>query len=144
MCPKWSILSNFVWNAYIVNHIWSFNLPHDIWPWVALKGQLKVIGLCIIDHAFLDSGALRPRGLLSLFWHEASSGWWQWTGKRRIWLNHSKGHYQGRKGPGSFSHNYFSILKKSSIEVLPKCIASCSFSEVILVLSSNFNCVDWF
>ena len=35
----------------------------------------------------------------------------------------------------------FSILI-NSIEVLPKCIASCSFSEVILVLFSNFNGVD--
>ena len=42
---------------------------------------------------------------------------------------------------GSFSHNYFSILI-SSIEVLPKCIASYGFSEVILVLFSNFNGVD--
>ena len=59
-----------VWNAYIVNHIWSFSLPHDIWPWVALKGQIKVIvcsfnfiGLyhrpCIIRQRFL-----RPIGLL--------------------------------------------------------------------------------
>ena len=36
---------------------------------------------------------------------------------------------------------YLSILI-SSIEVLPKCIASCSYSEVILVLFSNFNGVD--
>ena len=49
--------------------IWSFSLPHDIW--VTLNGQIKVIecplnfiGLCIIDHVLLDSGALRPRGLL--------------------------------------------------------------------------------
>ena len=36
---------------------------------------------------------------------------------------------------------YISILIRS-IEVLPKCIASCSFSEVIIVLFSNFNGVD--
>ena len=30
---KWSLLSNFAWNTNIVNHIWSFSLPHDIWPW---------------------------------------------------------------------------------------------------------------
>ena len=29
-------------------------------------------------------------------------------------------------------------------EVMPKCIASCSFSEVILVLFSHFNGVDLF
>ena len=69
--------------------------------------------------------------------------WWQWTGKRRIWLNHSKGHSQGQKGQVWLIFTYFSILI-SSIEVLPKCIASCSFSEVIIVLFSNFNGVDWF
>ena len=79
----------------------------------------------------------------SLFWHEASPGWWQWTVKRRIWLNHSKGHCQGQKGPVWLIFPYFYILI-NSIEVLPKCIASCSFSEVILVLFSNFNDVDWF
>ena len=36
----------------------------DIWLWVTLKGQIKVIGLCIIDDVLLDSGAVRPRGLL--------------------------------------------------------------------------------
>ena len=44
--------------------LWSSSLPHDIWPWVALKGQIKVIGLCIIDHVLLDRGAVRLRGLL--------------------------------------------------------------------------------
>ena len=40
---------------------------------------------------------------------------------------------------------YFHIfLCKSSIEVLPKCIASCCFSEVIVVLFSNLNGVDSF
>ena len=42
-------------------------------------------------------------------------------------------------GLAHFTH--FSVLI-SSIEVLPKYIASCSFSEVILVLFSNFNGVD--
>ena len=46
----------------------------------------------------------------------------------------SKGHCQGQKGPVWLIFTYFSILI-SSIEVLPKCIASCSFAEVILVLS---------
>ena len=74
----------------------------------------------------------------SLFWHEASPGWWRWTVKRRIWLNHSKGHYQGQKGPVWLIFTYFSILF-SSIKVLPKCITSCCFSEVILVLFLYFN-----
>ena len=78
-----------------------------------------------------------------LFWHVASPGWWQWTVKRRVWLNHSKGHCQGQKCQVWLIFTYFSILI-SSIEVLPKCIASCSFSEVILVLFSNLNGVDWF
>ena len=38
-----------------------------------------------------------------------------------------------------FSH--FSHILVSSIEVLPKCIASCSSSEIIIVLFSNFNLV---
>ena len=32
----------------------------------------------------------------------------------------------------------------SSIEVLTKCIASCNFSDIILVMFSNFNGVYWF
>ena len=63
--------------------------------------------------------------------------------KRRISLNHSKGHCQGQKGHIWLIFTHFSVLI-SSIEVLPKCIASCSFSEVILVLFSNFNGVGWF
>ena len=70
-------------------------------------------------------------------------GWWRWTVKRRIWLNHSKGHCQGQKGPVWLIFTYFSILI-SSIEVLPKCITSCCFSEVIIVLFLYFNGVDWF
>ena len=60
--------------------------------------------------------------------------------KRRIWLNPSKGHsILPRSETSRLAHfSHFSILI-SSIEVLPKCIASCSFSEVILVLFSNFN-----
>ena len=56
-------------------------------------------------------------------------------------IEHSKGHCQGQIGPVWLIFTYLSILI-SSIEVLPKCIASCSFSEVILVLFSNFNGVD--
>ena len=44
-----------------------------------------------------------------------------------------KGHCQGQKGQVWLIVTYFSILI-SSIEVLPKWIASCSFPEVILVL----------
>ena len=36
-------LIQFCMKHSIVNHIWSFSLPRDIWPWVALKGQIKVI-----------------------------------------------------------------------------------------------------
>ena len=64
--------------------------------------------------------------------HEASPGWWQ-----------RKGHCQGQKGQVWLIFTYFFKLI-SSIELLPKCIASCSFSEVILVLFLNFNGVDWF
>ena len=34
------------------------------------------------------------------------------------------------------------LYVSGSIEVLPKCIESCSFSEMILVLFSSFNCVE--
>ena len=58
-------------------------------------------------------------------------------------IEHSKGHCQGQKGPVWLIFTYFSILISiSSIEVLPKYIASYGFSEVILVLFSNFNGVD--
>ena len=83
------------------------------------------------------------RELFLYFGMKLPPGWWQWTGKRRIWLNRSKGHYQDQKGQVWLIFTYFSILVRS-IEVLPKCIASCSFSEVILLLFSNFNGVDWF
>ena len=51
------------------------------------------------------------------------------------------GHCQGQKGHVWLIFTYFSVLISSN-EVLPKCIVSCSFSEVILVLFSNFNGVD--
>ena len=78
-----------------------------------------------------------------LCWHETFPGWWQWTVKRRILLNHSKGHSQGQKGQVWLIFTYLSILICSP-EVLPKCIVLCSFSGVILVLFSNFNGVDRF
>ena len=53
----------------------------------------------------------------------------------------SKGHCQRQKSQVCLMFTYFSILI-SSIEVLPKCIASCSFSDAILVLFSTFNGVD--
>ena len=48
---KWLYLIN---GTTSYDHIWhethksytcmcSFSLPHDIWPWVSLKGQIKVI-----------------------------------------------------------------------------------------------------
>ena len=77
-----------------------------------------------------------------LFWHEASPGSWRRTVKRHIWLSHSNGHCQGQKGQVWLIFTHLTILI-SSIEVLPKCISSCSYSEVILVLFSNINGVDW-
>ena len=53
-------------------------------------------------------------------------------------IESSKGHCQGQKGQVWFIFTYLCILI-SSIEVLPKCITSYSFSEVILVLFSNCN-----
>ena len=39
------LLINFcMQHTHIVNHIWSFSLPHYIRPGVALKGQIKIIG----------------------------------------------------------------------------------------------------
>ena len=61
--------------------------------------------------------------------------------KEKDLLNHSRGHCQGQKGQVWLIFTYLSILN-SSFEVRPKCIASCSFSEVILVLFSNCNGVD--
>ena len=49
-----------------------------------------------------------------------------------------KGHCQGQKSQVWLIFTYFSVLI-NSIEVLLKCIASCSLSEVILVLFSNLN-----
>ena len=42
----------------------------------------------------LSSGAIRPGGLLFLFWHVASLGWYQCIVKIWIWLNHPKGHFE--------------------------------------------------
>ena len=43
----------------------------------------------------------------------------QWTVKWRIWLNHSKCHFQGQKGQVWLIFTYFSILI-SSIEMMPE------------------------
>ena len=32
-----------LYETHMVSHIWSFSLPHDIWPWMTFKGQIKVI-----------------------------------------------------------------------------------------------------
>ena len=48
-------------------------------------------------------------------------------------MSHSEGHFQGRKGHVGLIFTYFSITI-SVIEVLRKCIASCSLSGVILVV----------
>ena len=46
---------------YIVNHIWSFSLPHDIWPWVGIERSL----CCVSKIMYYYSGAVRP--LVSFF-----------------------------------------------------------------------------
>ena len=56
--------------------------------------------------------------------------------EERDLIDHSKGHCQGQKGHVWLIFTHFSILI-SSIEVLPKCIASCSFyccSQILMVL----------
>ena len=116
-------------------------------PIILIKRNKQVLGSRFWNR-FLDQTVPVPEYSsqpynFPLFWHEASPGWWQQTVKRRIWLNHSKGHCHGQKGHVWLIFTHFSVLI-SSIEVLPKCIASCSFSEVILVLFSNFNGVGWF
>ena len=117
-------------------------LPKAGFDWIALKvifqGQKGLI-LPLLSN--LDTYCPFIPNLFcnfSLFWHEASPGSWQRSVKRRISLNHSKGHCQGQKCQVWLIFTHLTILI-SSIEVLPKCIASCSFSEVILVLFSNFN-----
>ena len=67
---KWSIISNFAWNTYIVNH--NYMVFHSTSWHLTLGGiersnqcHLVFIGLCIMDSVFLDSGAVRPRSLLS-------------------------------------------------------------------------------
>ena len=122
-------------------------LPIAGFDWIALKvifqGQ-KGLNLQLFSN--FDIFCLFIQNQFSNFflcWHEAFTGWWQWTVKRRIWLNYSKCHCQGQKGQVWLILTYFSILMCSH-EVLPKCIASCSFSEVILVLFSNINGVHWF
>ena len=32
-----------LYETHIVSHIWRFSLPYKIWPWMTLKGQIKVI-----------------------------------------------------------------------------------------------------
>jgi len=46
--PLLSIRANTRKQHIIWSHIWSFRWPHDLWPWIILKGQIKVIlnGAC--------------------------------------------------------------------------------------------------
>ena len=70
-------------------------------------------------------------------WHTSQgivSHKWQFS------QNWSDNYSVGQKGQDWLIFTYLSILI-SSIEVLPP---SCSLSEVILLLFSNFNGVDWF
>ena len=57
--------------------------------------------------------------------------------KRQILLNYSKGNFQARKGQAWPIFKHFSIL--ISGQMLPKSIASCSFSGMILVPHSYFH-----
>ena len=68
--------------AWTLSRMVLINYPNS-WIWLnRSKGHLFKI--CLVT--------------FSLFWHEASPGWWQWTVKRRIWLTYFKGHCQGQKG----------------------------------------------
>ena len=51
-------------------------------------------------------------------------------------MNHSEGHCQGQKGQVWLIFTHFSVLI-SSIEVLPKCVASCC-SQILMVLIDFF------
>ena len=91
----------FFINTVIIYYIWSFSLHHDISPWVALKGQIKVIwcssiGLYIIFSVLLDSGAVRSRGLLFSFLAWSLFGMTLIT-FQKIWLNRSKGNFSKLK-----------------------------------------------
>ena len=56
--PLWSIWANILETVHVMpkvsmkhiigSHIWSFCWPHDLWPWIIMKGQIKVIlnGAC--------------------------------------------------------------------------------------------------
>ena len=92
-----------------------------------------------IAHSFKICSVTCP-----LFWHGASPGWcYWWTVNIHIWSNYSWGHfhYIGKSIWFIFDNLYILI---SGIEVLSQYIASCGFSGVILVLSSNFIGVDAF
>ena len=51
--PLWSICTNISetvhvmtkswYETHIVSHVWSLSWPHDLWPWITFKGQIKVI-----------------------------------------------------------------------------------------------------
>ena len=78
-------------------------LPKAGFDWIALKVIFQGCkGLNLPLFSNFDTYCPFIQNLFGntfpLFWHESSPGWWQWTVKRRIWLNHSKGHCQGQKG----------------------------------------------
>ena len=122
-------------------------LPIAGFDWIALKvifqGQ-KGLNLQLFSN--FDIFCLFIQNLfrnIFLCWHEAFP-----DGDNELWregfdwvtLNVI---VKGQKGQVWLIFTYFSIFICSP-EVLPKCIASCSFSEVILVLFLNINGVDWF
>ena len=123
-------------------------LPKAGFHWIALKvifqGQkgLHLLLFCNYDTYFPFIKNLFSNFFSILAWSFPRMESINWEEKDLIDSLY-KGHCQGQKCQIFLIFTHFSILI-SSIEVLPKCIASCSFSEVILVLFSYFNCVDWF
>ena len=47
--------------THIVSHIWYFSWPHDLWPWVTFKGQMKYNWIC--NGLYLLNGACYDQSL---------------------------------------------------------------------------------
>ena len=39
---RYIVYDESLYEIHIVSHIWPFSLPDKIWPWMSLKGQIKV------------------------------------------------------------------------------------------------------
>ena len=77
----------------------------------------------------------------SLFYHRVSQEGYQWTAKRRVWLNRSKCPFSRSEGRIWPLLTYLSMLFNST-KVLPSFIAPCSFIGVMSMLSENINDVE--